>query len=163
MNSRLRDWALRHWVWIVILLLATVGTVLRYEVASRKELVGTDESSYLSVGRNFWSGRGLTNLNGHPSVVQPPLHGVVVAGVGTLFGIDDLQRANALVFAVFGGVCTCLLALLALCVFHCRTTALWAAGVFAFLPTLAVQLFFWDSTAESTTMLFLLLGCLGFA
>jgi hypothetical protein len=151
--------------WITALLLAAIMLLafgLRTYAGSKKGLVGTDEAGYLMAGRNLWRGEGLAISRGQPFVGHPALHGIVVGGVARCLHMDDLQKANGLCFAVFGALGCCAMFLLARQLYG-TGAGLVAAALYATVPSLSVHVYYWDSTAETLCLFFLLMGCYGFS
>ncbi len=146
----------------IIVLILGLAVGLRLHAALQKNLVGTDEAEYLSAGRNLWRGRGLTYENGIPFVIHPGGLGIFVAGVAKLTGQENLARTNAYCFAFLGALATIGIFILAKRLLGART-ALLAAAVYATLPSLATQLFYWDSTSEALLLPLVIFACCLFA
>jgi len=150
------------------LLLAALALILglafgiRLYAGLQKGLVGTDEAEYLSAGRNLWRGRGLTYENGIPFVIHPGGLGVFVAGVAKFTGQGNLARANAYCFAFLGVLGTIGIFILAKRLLGLKA-ALLTAAVYATLPSLATQVFYWDSTSEALLLPLVIFACCFFA
>lgn len=160
-SSRFERVLRKRWIAISMTIIIVVGVALRTYAAATKKLVGTDEASYLMAGRNLWRGDGFGDSPGHPFTIHPGLHGIVVAGFARIAGLRDLDTANGICFVTFGMLGVLALFFLARCLYD-DLTAVLAAGLYATMPPLAIQVYYWDSTAEPLTLLLLVLGCYGF-
>ena len=150
---------------ILIILLALIVAMacgLRLYASSKKVSLGTDEAEYLMAGRNLWRGNGLALAPGQPFVIHPPLHGIIVAGVARILHITDLKMANNLCIAIFGGL-GCIAMFLLAFLFWGYVTGILAAALYATIPILSVKVYYFNSTVEHLFILFMLLGCYGFA
>jgi 4-amino-4-deoxy-L-arabinose transferase-like glycosyltransferase len=115
----------------------------RLILLSFKDLVGTDESIYLALGKNVWHGLGFRLLD-HPITLCPPLL-PIVAGFFSLF-TENLEVGTNFTYVVFGG-CTVLPYFhLARRIYGIRV-ARRASLFLAFFPGLLLS-FFWGSMTE---------------
>ncbi len=121
-----------------------------------KEVAGTDEVIYLTLGRNFWHGLGFRLLD-RPVTMCPPLL-PVVAGFFSLF-TDDLEFGTNFVYVVFGAATVIPYFMLARRVYGERT-ARRAAMILAFYPGLL--LVFYGGSMTEPLYTFLLVATLLF-
>ena len=63
--------------------------------------IGSDETQYLSMAKNFAEGNGFTNFMGRHPPAWPPLFPATLA-VGVLFGLDAPDAARFLNATAFG-------------------------------------------------------------
>ena len=152
----------RRFILAIMAIIVALAVGIRLYSALQKDIVGTDESSYLETGRNFWRGKGLTDNNGMPFTIHPGGLGVFVAGVAKLTGQSDLVRTNAYCFGFFGGLSTIGIFILAKRLLG-TTTAILSAAVYAMLPAIATQVFYWDSTSETLLLPLVIFACCLFA
>ena len=108
-----------------------------------KDVVGTDELIYLTLGKNLWHGLGFRLLD-HPMTMVPPLL-PIVSGFFSLF-TKNLEWGTNFTYVVFGGATVIPYYYLARRLCGVRV-ARWASFFLAFFPGLLLS-FYWGSMTE---------------
>jgi 4-amino-4-deoxy-L-arabinose transferase-like glycosyltransferase len=129
--------------WPFLLGLLLFSLACRLVLLQFKDLVGTDESIYLALGKNVWHGLGFRLLD-HPITLCPPLL-PIVAGFFSLF-TEDLEIGTNFTYVVFGGCTVLPYFCLARRIYGTRV-ARRASFFLAFFPGLLLS-FFWGSMTE---------------
>ena len=127
-----------------LLALAGGSFILHLVLLPFKDLVGTDETTYLWLGANLFAGKGFTLLD-IPITVCPPLFPIAAGLLDLITG--DLARASRIVYLVCGS-------LIVLPVFgigsrlYGRTAGTLGAAVVLVLPGLSSFVLYWGSMTE---------------
>ena len=124
-------------------ILALLSFTCRLVLLSFKDVVGTDEVIYLTLGRNIWHGLGF-QLEGHAMTMAPPLL-PLVAGFFSLF-THRLELGTNLTYVLFGGGLVIPFYFLARRIYGPRVAAR-AGFLIAVYPGLLLS-FYWGSMTE---------------
>lgn len=108
-----------------------------------KDVVGTDELIYLTLGKNLWHGLGFRLLD-QPMTMVPPLL-PIVSGFFSLF-TENLEWGTNFTYVVFGGGTVIPYFFLVRRIYGVRV-ARWASFFLAFFPGLLLS-FYWGSMTE---------------
>lgn len=144
---------------IQVLVCIALAMFVRFVLASTREVIGTDEALYLTLGRHFWSGGGftVTDFAGEPYTVTqvPPLFPILSGFIGRLFG--DLVLASHLVYVVFGALVGIPVYLLARAIYGHRTGVA-TLLILATIPGLNAFVLYWGSMSEALYIFFVFWG-----
>jgi hypothetical protein len=142
---------------ITLASLCVIAFGIRLYAGQNKPFVNTDEAAYLIAGRNLWRGEGFSLAPNHPHLSHPGAIGVLQVGVSLLLPGRNLDIAGSLVFALAGVLGTAGMFLLGAKLFN-DAVGLLASCLYAIVPSLAVQGYYWSSASEPLTVTLLVWG-----
>lgn len=137
-------------VWAVVAL----ALVVRVGLAQADRVIKWDESDYLMLGRNLWSGQGFTTA-GYPEVHYTPLVPLVLGAFQQLAA--DPEVASELAYVLCGALLILPYHALARRLYG-RRVALWAAALLAILPALSASVLYWGTMSEPLYLLLVYVG-----
>lgn len=144
---------------IQVLVCIALSMLVRLVLASTREVIGTDEAVYLTLGRNFWEGGGftVTDYAGEAYTVTqvPPLFPILVGLIDRLFG--DLVLASHIVYVIIGSLVGIPVYLLARAIYGHRT-GIYALLILATIPGLNAFVLYWGSMSEALYIFFVFWG-----
>jgi 4-amino-4-deoxy-L-arabinose transferase-like glycosyltransferase len=144
---------LSSYVWVLLVLVLAV--VLRILYALPRHACAVDESFYLWLARNLFSGEGFTYYCGEPELHFTPLFPIVLGMLQWIVG--DWEAVSRVAYVIFGGLLPLPVYLLAR-EMHGRRVALTASVLAAILPAFTSGVLFAETLSEPLYLFFLFWG-----